>query len=95
MLIGPVVKIDPSMLPRNANIRYLGPRCYDELPHYCRVGTWPYCLQLNESTRYISPTKTPEYLAGGKPLVSTPIRDVVNPYGHNKMVSIASDWQDS
>lgn len=94
VLIGPVVKIDPATLPRNTNIRYLGARSYDELPHY--LSGWDVALitfQLNESTRYISPTKTPEYLAGGKPVVSTPIHDVVNPYGHHKLVSIAPDWQ--
>ena len=94
ILIGPVVKIDPATLPRNANIKYLGPRSYDQLPQY--LSGWDVAMiafQLNESTRYISPTKTPEYLAGGKPVVSTPIRDVVNPYGHNDLVSIAQDWQ--
>lgn len=45
---------------------------------------------LNESTRYISPTKTPEYLTGGKPVISTPIKDVVTPYGENGMVHIAA-----
>lgn len=95
VLIGPVVKIDPEALPRNANIKYLGARRYEELPHY--LSGWDVAIiafQLNESTRYISPTKTPEYLSGGKPVVSTPIRDVVNPYGHNNLVSIASDWQE-
>jgi UDP-galactopyranose mutase len=45
---------------------------------------------MNESTEFISPTKTPEYLAGGKPVVSTPIRDVVRHYGHLEGVQIAS-----
>ncbi len=92
VLIGPVVKIDPAALPRNANIQYLGARSYDQLPHY--LSGWDVAMiafQLNESTRFISPTKTPEYLAGGKPVVSTPIRDVVNPYGYLNLVSIARD----
>ena len=46
---------------------------------------------LNESTQFISPTKTPEYLTGGKPVVSTPIRDVVRTYGHLQGVHIAHD----
>ncbi len=90
MLIGPVVKIDPALLPQNSNIHYMGARSYDQLPHY--LAGWDVALipfQLNESTRYISPTKTPEYLAGGKPVVSTPIRDVVSPYGDRALVSIA------
>ncbi|TCJ19212.1 glycosyltransferase family 1 protein [Flaviaesturariibacter flavus] len=90
VLIGPVVKIDPATLPRNNNIHYLGGKDYKELPHYLAgwdVAVIPFAQ--NESTRYISPTKTPEYLAAGKPVISTPIRDVVSPYGDNKLVHIA------
>lgn len=92
VLIGPVVKIDPALLPKNKNIHYLGARSYDELPHY--LSGWDVAMipfLLTESTRYISPTKTPEYLAGGKPVVSTPIRDVVYPYGERALVSIAQN----
>ena len=91
VLIGPVVKIDPALLPRLANIHYLGGKNYQELPLYLAgwdVAVIPFAM--NESTRYISPTKTPEYLAAGKPVISTPIRDVVSPYGENKLVHIAS-----
>ncbi|MEO5889349.1 MAG: glycosyltransferase [Ferruginibacter sp.] len=92
VLIGPVVKIDPQTLPRYANIHYLGVKEYNELPHY--LAGWDVAIMpfaINESTRYISPTKTPEYLAGGKPVIATPVRDVVEPYGNNKLVHIASD----
>jgi UDP-galactopyranose mutase len=92
MLIGPVVKIDPATLPKNKNIHYLGARSYDQLPAY--LSGWDVALVpflLNESTRFISPTKTPEYLCAGKPVVSSAIRDVVNPYGKNKLVSIAKN----
>jgi glycosyltransferase involved in cell wall biosynthesis len=95
MLIGPVVKIDPATLPRNKNIHYLGAKSYDELPLY--LSGWDVALVpflLNESTRFISPTKTPEYLSGGKPVVSTAIRDVVNPYAKNKLVTIGNDSAD-
>lgn len=95
MLIGPVVKIDPAGLPKNKNIHYLGPKKYDELPLY--LSGWDVALVpflLNESTRFISPTKTPEYLAGGKPVVSSAIRDVVTPYAKNKLVSIGVDADD-
>ncbi len=91
VIVGPVVKIDEAMLPRGENIHYLGGRSYKELPAYLKgwdVAIMPFAM--NESTRYISPTKTPEYLAGGKPVISTPIHDVVYPYGEEKLVHIAS-----
>jgi UDP-galactopyranose mutase len=43
----------------------------------------------NDATRFISPTKTPEYLAAGRPVVSTSIRDVVRPYGQQGLARIA------
>ena len=90
VMLGPVVKIDPTDLPRRPNIHYLGPKSYDELPRY--IAGWDVALLLfarNEATRFISPTKTPEYLAAGKPVVSTSIRDVVSPYGDQGLVRIA------
>jgi glycosyltransferase involved in cell wall biosynthesis len=90
VLIGPVVKIDPNLLPKNANIHYLGAKTYQQLPEY--IASWRVALipfLLNESTRFISPTKTPEYLAAGLPVVSTPIADVISPYGEGKIVQIA------
>lgn len=91
VLIGPVVKIDPEILPQAENIHYLGSKTYLELPEY--LSGWDVALipfLLNESTRFISPTKTPEYLAAGIPVVSTPIKDVVRPYGDKNLVHIAS-----
>lgn len=90
VLIGPVVKIDPATLPQRDNIHYLGGKTYDELPQY--LAGWDVAIMpfaLNESTRFISPTKTPEYLAGGRPVVSTPITDVVRTYGDTGIVRIA------
>ncbi len=90
VMLGPVVKIDPATLPRPHNIHYLGSKSYQELPHY--IAGWDVALlpfARNEATRYISPTKTPEYLAAGKPVVSTSIRDVVRPYGQQGLVRIA------
>jgi UDP-galactopyranose mutase len=90
VIVGPVVKIDPSVLPVAANIHYLGPKQYDELPSY--LAGWDVALLLfarNDATRFISPTKTPEYLAAGKPVVSTSIRDVVRPYGVQGLARIA------
>ena len=91
VMIGPVVKIAEEELPRRANIHYLGGKNYQDLPAY--LAGWDVALMpfaMNESTRYISPTKTPEYLAAGLPVVSTPIRDVVRPYGEQGLVEIAS-----
>lgn len=95
VLIGPVVKIDPATLPRHANIHYLGMKRYEELPAY--LAGWDVAIlpfARNESTRFISPTKTPEYLAGGKPVVSTAIRDVVHPYADLGLVAIADEADD-
>jgi UDP-galactopyranose mutase len=92
VMIGPIVKIDPDSLPKHPNIHYLGAKKYNELPDY--LGGWDIALLLfarNESTRFISPTKTPEYLAAGKPVISTSIRDVVRPYGELKLVEITDD----
>ncbi|HJU55583.1 MAG TPA: glycosyltransferase family 1 protein [Pyrinomonadaceae bacterium] len=90
VMIGPVVKIDPAELPRRDNIHYLGSKSYAELPAY--LSGWDVALlpfARNESTRFISPTKTPEYLAAGRAVVSTSIRDVVRPYGEMGLVHIA------
>jgi UDP-galactopyranose mutase len=90
VLLGPVVKIDLSLLPRLPNLHYLGPKPYAALPDY--LAGWSVALlpfARNESTRFISPTKTPEYLAAGKPVVSTSIRDVVEPYGTLGLARIA------
>jgi UDP-galactopyranose mutase len=95
VMLGPVVKIDPNDLPRRPNIHYLGSKSYTELPKY--IAAWDVALLLfarNEATRFISPTKTPEYLAAGKPVVSTSIRDVVNPYGELGLVKIADTVPD-
>lgn len=94
VLVGPVVKIDPEALPRRPNIHYLGAKQYDELPAY--LAGWDVALMpfaLNESTRFISPTKTPEYLAGGRAVVSSAITDVLRRYGECGMVSICETPQ--
>lgn len=90
VMIGPVVKIDSATLPRSANIHWLGPKDYKELPNY--LAGWDVGLMnfaLNEATKFISPTKTPEFLAAGVPVVSTPVTDVVRPYGDKGLVEIA------
>ena len=90
VVVGPVVKIDPVDLPVRANIHYLGGKSYAELPVY--LGGWDVALMpfaINDSTKFISPTKTPEYLAGGRPVVSTPITDVIRHYSDLEAVFIA------
>ncbi len=90
VMVGPVVKVDPADLPRRANIHYLGGKGYDQLPAY--LAGWDVALMpfaINESTRFISPTKTPEYLAGGRPVVSTAIVDVRRHYGDLDGVIVA------
>src|SRR5947209_3951863 len=92
VMVGPIVKISDDELPRRHNIHYLGPKTYAELPGY--LSGWDVALMpfaMNDSTQFISPTKTPEYLSGGKPVVSTPVRDVVRHYGHLEGVKIAAD----
>lgn len=82
VMVGPVAKIDPGSLPRRDNIHWLGPQPYARLPYLVR--DWDVCLMpfaLNDATQYISPTKTLEYLAAEKPVVSTAVRDVVSLYG--------------
>jgi UDP-galactopyranose mutase len=82
VLVGPVVKIDPASLPRRPNIHYVGQRSYSELPRY--LSGWDVSLlpfARNDATRFISPTKTLEYMAAELPIVSTPITDVAEPYG--------------
>ncbi|QJR81681.1 NAD(P)-binding protein [Alteromonas pelagimontana] len=90
ILVGPVVKINPDTLPQRANIHYFGQQPYQALPQF--LTDWDLCLlpfALNESTRFISPTKVLEYMAAQLPVVSTAITDVVLPYGD--IVAIGHD----
>jgi glycosyltransferase involved in cell wall biosynthesis len=87
-MIGPVVKIAEADLPKNKNIHYLGSKSYGQLPQYLKgmdIAIMPFAL--NEATEFISPTKTLEFMAAGKPIVSTPIYDVVRDY--SEAVSVA------
>jgi UDP-galactopyranose mutase len=92
IFVGPVLKVDPEKLPKSSNIHYLGKKDYQALPSY--LSNWDVCIlpfARNHRTRYISPTKTPEYLAAGKPVVSTSLPDVVRPYGERGLVVIADE----
>lgn len=90
VMVGPVVKIDHAHLPKAHNIHWLGSKPYADLPAY--LGNWqagwmPFAL--NEHTRFISPTKTPEFLAAGLPVTSTAVADVVADWGREELVRVA------
>jgi len=90
VLVGPTAKLDPDSLPQRPNLHYLGPKPYAALPAY--IANWQVALMpfaINQATKFISPTKTPEYLAAGLPVISTPINDVVRQYGRLPGVLIA------
>ena len=92
VMIGPVVNLSAGLLPQADNLHYLGQKVYKELPSYLAhfdVAMIPFTL--DDATRFISPSKTPEYLAAGKSVISTSIRDVVCPYGEKDLVVIADD----
>jgi glycosyltransferase involved in cell wall biosynthesis len=92
VMVGPVVKISPGDLPRRPNIHWLGQQSYDLLPQL--VAGWDVCLlpfALNDATRFISPTKTLEYMAAEMPVVSTPVRDVAVLYGSDVRIADGED----
>ena len=95
VMVGPVAKISHADLPAFKNIHYLGSKAYADLPSY--IAGWDVAMlpfARNDATRFISPTKTPEYLAAGKPVVSTSIPDVVRPYGDERLARIADTPDD-
>src|SRR4051812_24863520 len=78
-MVGPVVKVDPNLLPHSPNLFWLGGRDYQVLPNYVRAfDVNMMCFAINAATEFINPTKGLEYMATGKPIVSTPVKDVVN-----------------
>jgi glycosyltransferase involved in cell wall biosynthesis len=92
VMVGPVVRIDQSLLPRAPNLHYLGKKDYEHLPAY--LAGWDVAIMpfaLNRATDFISPTKTLEYLAAAKPVVSTAVHDVVHPYADEGLVAIGDD----
>ena len=93
VFVGPVVKVDPAELPNRSNIHWLGQRPYERLPEY--VKGFDVCLMpfaLNSATEYINPTKTLEYMAAGKPIVSTPVWDVVRNFTPIVEVATSSEF---
>lgn len=96
VIVGPLAKISENDLPKPGNIHYPGMKSYEELPGYLKafdVAIMPFAM--NEATRYISPTKTLEYMSAFKPIISTPVRDVVRDYSHCvSIVETASEFSD-
>jgi glycosyltransferase involved in cell wall biosynthesis len=91
-MVGPVVKVDQCTLPQASNIHWLGKREYSELPSY--VKAFATCLMpfaLNDATEYINPTKTLEYMAARKPIVSTAVADVVRNFAPIARVARSHD----
>jgi UDP-galactopyranose mutase len=92
VMVGPVVKIDPATLPQAPNIHYMGKQEYASLPAF--LSGWDVCLMpfaLNAATKFISPTKTLEYMAAEKMIVSTPITDVAEPYKDSVYIANGAD----
>lgn len=94
VLIGPFAKVNPESLPSLPNIHFLGMRTYEQLPNYLKrfdVAMMPFAM--NDATKFISPTKTLEYMAGGKSIISTPVYDVVRDYAqHIEIVENAEQF---
>jgi len=92
ILAGPIVKVDPALLPQRANVHYTGRLPYNALPSLLAgvdVALMPFAI--NRATASISPTKTLEYFAARCPVVSTPIADVVADYGDIVYVAAGPD----
>lgn len=97
VMIGPLAKIGEDDLAKAENIHYLGMKSYNELPNY--LAGLDYTMMpfaLNDATRFISPTKTLEYMAAEKPIISTAIKDVVSQYSDCvKIVDSAEQFKDA
>jgi len=92
-MVGPVVKIDPNLLPHSPNLFWMGGRDYQVLPNYCRA--FDICIMpfaMNAATQFINPTKALEYMATGRPIISTPVKDVMRQ--HKDTVSIVRTAQE-
>jgi glycosyltransferase involved in cell wall biosynthesis len=92
VMVGPTAKVDPGALPKRANIHWLGRREYEQLPNYTKA--FDVCLMpfaLNEATEYINPTKALEYMATGRPIVSTAVPDVVSNFSDAVSIAISQD----
>lgn len=82
-MVGPTAKIDAAALPLRRNLHWLGRRDYADLPAITKgfsVCLMPFAR--NAATEFINPTKALEYMATGRPIVSTAIDEVRTNFGH-------------
>jgi glycosyltransferase involved in cell wall biosynthesis len=92
VVVGPTAKVDPAAFPQRPNLHWLGGRDYAQLPACAK--SFSVCLMpfaMNEATRFINPTKALEYMATGRPIVSTPVRDVVRQFSDVVMIGTDHD----
>jgi glycosyltransferase involved in cell wall biosynthesis len=90
VMVGPALKVDKVPLPRRHNLHWLGQRAYADLPAYAKA--FDVCLMpfaLNAATEFINPTKALEYMATGRPVVSSAVPDVVRNFG--SVIKVAGD----
>jgi glycosyltransferase involved in cell wall biosynthesis len=81
-MVGPTAKVNPADFPQHPNLHWLGGRHYKDLPTITKgfdVCLMPFAL--NAATEYINPTKALEYMAAGKPVVSTALDEVKSNFG--------------
>ena len=93
VMVGPVVKVDQNLLPRAPNLFWMGGRDHKQAPNYCAAfDICMMCFALNPSTEFINPTKALEYMATGRPIISTRVRDVVQQW--SDVVYLANDAEE-
>lgn len=93
VMVGPIIGIDPATLPQSPNLHWLGSKSQTQIPAY--IAGWDVAmlpLVCNEATLFTSPSKTAQYLAAGKPVVATPIPNVVEPYGRDGLAWIGDNF---
>ncbi len=82
VIIGPAIKVDPDQFPQRPNLHWLGGREYKDLPAYGKgfdVCLMPFAM--NEHTQFINPTKSLEYMATGREIISSAVPDVISNFG--------------
>jgi glycosyltransferase involved in cell wall biosynthesis len=91
-IVGPHTKVDPADFPKRDNLHFLGGRDYSQLPAYAKA--FDVCMMpfaKNEATEYINPTKALEYMATGRPIVSTDVEDVVLQFSDVVEIAVTHD----